>query len=382
MTPLGDQRKIIHLDLDCFYAAVEVRENPSLKGKPLGIGGPPNSRSVLCTASYEARAFGVRAAMPSSQAVRLCPHLILLPPRMALYKEESQKIFRIFRDYTDRIEPLSLDEGYLDITAIAEKPGEATRLAQEIRTRVWKERGLTISAGVAPNKFLAKVASDWRKPNGLFVIPPAKVEEFVRDLPLEKIPGIGKVSILRFHEKGLRTCGDLQRLELWELKRHFGSRAFELYHLSRGQDRRPVESRCDRKSFTVEETLDRDVQSFQEARSWIQDLYRKWRSRFENRQLEHLIDGLVVKIKYADFQSTTHEKKIRSLPSESQFEALFKEAWLRSDQGVRLLGLGVRLSSERDRPPQLTIFADSNSEFETNFLTKDGGTDARGLNKT
>jgi len=357
----GVQRKIIHLDMDCFYAAVEVRENPALRGKPLGIGGPANSRSVLCTASYEARKFGVRAAMPSSKAVRLCPQLILIPPRMSLYKQESQKVFEIFRRFTDKIQPLSLDEGYLDVTDSAQVPGEATRIAQEIRRLVFSELNLTVSAGVAPNKFLAKIASDWRKPNGIFVLPPEKVASFMPDLKIEKIPGIGKVSAVRFHEMNLFTCGDLQKLPLWDLKRHFGSRALELYSLSRGEDSREVESHWDRKSFTVEETLDKDVVSFEQAQPLIVELYSQWKSRFEKRDFSHLIDGAVVKLKFSDFQGTTRERKIAEVPTLAHFQNLFREAWNRSDKAVRLLGLGVKLGSPAEKIPQLSLFGSESS---------------------
>jgi DNA polymerase-4 len=351
------QRKIIHLDMDCFYAAVEIRENPALRGKPLGIGGPANSRSVLTTASYEARQFGIRSAMPSSQAVRLCPGLILIPPRMGLYKIESQKVFEIFRRFTDKIQPLSLDEGYLDVTDIAQAPGEATRIAQEIRRLVFEETQLTISAGVAPNKFLAKIASDWRKPNGIFVLPPEKVAAFMPDLKIEKIPGVGPKSIVKYHKLGLKTCGDLQKLSLWDLKRHFGSWSMDLYKLCRGEDHREVETGGDRKSFTVEDTLNKDVTSLDEALPLIRDIYQDWKTRFEKRDFKDLIDGALVKIKFNDFQRTTKERKIHEMPSFEDFEKLFAEAWKRSEKPVRLLGLGVRLAAPADRVPQLSLFS-------------------------
>lgn len=349
-------RKILHLDMDCFYAAVEIRENPALRGKPLGIGGPANSRSVLTTASYEARKFGVRSAMPSSQAVRLCPQLILIPPRMSLYKQESQKVFEIFRRFTDKIQPLSLDEGYLDVTDIAQVPGEATRIAREIRRLVREETGLTVSAGVAPNKFLAKIASDWKKPDGLFVLPPEKVADFMPPLKIEKIPGVGPKSIVKYHKLGLYTCGDLQKLSLWELKRHFGSWALELHRLCRGEDHREVESSWDRKSFTVEETLDRDVASFEEARPLIRQIFDDWKTRFEKRDFKDLIDGALVKLKFNDFQRTTRERKLTEMPDLTHFEGLFEEAWKRSDKPVRLIGLGVRLATPSERIPQLSLF--------------------------
>jgi DNA polymerase-4 len=343
---MSDGRKILHLDMDCFYAAVEVRENPALKGKALAVGGPAQSRGVVCTASYEARKFGVRSAMPCSQAARLCPSLILIPPRMSFYKDESRRVFEIFRRYTDRIEPLSLDEAFLDVSAVAQQPGEATRIAREIRREVFRERGLTVSAGVAPNKFLAKIASDWRKPDGLFVLPPEKVASFMPSLPVEKIPGIGRVSVKRYHRAGVFTCGDLQKLSLWELKRLFGSRAMDLHRLCRGE----------RKSFTVEETLDRDIPRFHLAAPLIDEIYRDWLRRFGRYELRHLIEGMVVKLKFSDFQGTTRERKIAAIPTLEQFMALFEEAWTRSDKPVRLIGLGVRLAAPDERVPQLSLF--------------------------
>src|SRR6185312_1104393 len=186
-------RKIIHVDMDCFYAAVEIRDNPNLKGKPVAVGGRPDQRGVLTTASYEARKFGLRSAMPSARAVKLCPDLILLPLNFDKYRTESRNVRAIFTRFTGVVEPLSLDEAYLDVTNSSICEGSATRIATEIRRQIFEETGLTASAGVAPNKFLAKVASDWKKPNGQFTITPAMVADFVKKLKVEKIPGVGKV---------------------------------------------------------------------------------------------------------------------------------------------------------------------------------------------
>jgi DNA polymerase-4 len=340
-------RKILHFDLDCFYAAVEVKYEPALRGKPLGIGGPPNSRSVLCTASYEARAFGVRAAMPSSRAVRLCPQLILRPPDFQKYKLESREIHQIFSRYTDRIEPLSLDEAYLDVTQIATRPGEATEIAREIKEAVWKERELRISAGAAPNKFLAKIASDWKKPNGLFVIPPQKVDVFVRDLPVDRIFGVGKVTAEKLHGLGIQTCGDLQKFELLELKRLFGSRAMDLYHLARGRDDREVVANWERKSLTVEETFATDIADMNQILSEAESIYLDWKARFHRSQEPvGRIGGAVIKLKYHDFKQTTHECSLRGVvPELAVFQQLISQTWMKRPEAIRLLGLGVRLVS-------------------------------------
>lgn len=354
-------KKIIHVDMDCFYAAVETKYNPSLKGKALGIGGPPDSRSVLCTASYEARKYGVRSAMPSSQAVRLCPHLILLPPNFDLYKKESRAVRAILERFTSQIEPLSLDEAYLDVSDCQLHGGSATLIAQDIRRCIEKELHLTASAGVAPNKFLAKIASDWNKPNGLFVIRPSDVEAFMPPLKVEKIFGVGKVTAKKMHELGLKTCGDIQKQSSQQLSQWFGSRGPELYDLAHGIDTRPVDTSWERKSLTVEETYDRDLASFEEWRSRLPSLFEELERRLEKSDYSSRIRGFVVKVKYHDFKGTTHETASRQRPELRDFHQLLQHIWDRRSDPVRLIGLGVRMGtlSEKkafsDRGPQLSF---------------------------
>lgn len=350
-------RKIIHIDMDCFYAAVEVKHNPELRGKALGIGGPANSRSVLCTASYEARKYKVFSAMPSSQAVRLCPHLILIPPNFPLYKKESQAVREIFSRFTGRIEPLSLDEAYLDVTGSAHFSGSATRIAAEIRATIQRELNLTASAGVATNKFLAKIASDWKKPNGQFVIRPEEVSEFVIRLPIEKIFGVGKVTAKRMHDLGLKTCGDIQKVSVTKLCEWFGSRGPLLADLARGIDTREVESGGQRKSLTVEETYNQDIASLEECLKKIPGLYQDWEERMRKSGDSENIRGFVVKIKFFDFKSTTHEMSAKTWPTEKQFEELFTCAWRRRGDPVRLIGLGVRMgvATPREDTDQLSF---------------------------
>jgi DNA polymerase IV len=344
-------RKIIHIDMDCFYAAVEAKHRPELRGKPIGIGGPPNTRSVLCTASYEARKFGVRAAMPSSQAVRLCPSLILVPPNFSLYKRESAAVRAIMNDYTDKIEPLSLDEAYLDVTDSEHCEGSATRIAAEIRGRIQKELSLTASAGIAPNKFLAKIASDWKKPNGQFVIRPEDIDKFMPSLKVEKIFGVGKVTAKRMHELNLHTCGDIQKKTVPELTRWFGSRAQELSLLSRGQDDRAVEAHSERKSLTVEETFNADLQTLPEWVERLPELYKDWAERMGRHKSTHNneshIRGFVVKVRFHDFQSMTREMASTAWPEVSDFEKLLLKVWEQRPEAIRLLGLGVRMGSDK-----------------------------------
>jgi DNA polymerase-4 len=339
-------RKIIHIDMDCFYAAVEVKHNPHLKGKPLGVGGPANTRSVLCTASYEARKFGVRSAMPSSQALRLCPQLILVPPHFDLYTEESRKVREIFERFTNKIEPLSLDEAYLDVTDCKLFSGSATLIAQEIRRLILTELNLTASAGIASNKFLAKIASDWRKPNGQFVVRPQDVEAFIKDLKVEKIFGVGKVTAKKMHELGLFTCADIQNQSMTQLQAWFGSRAQELYEFSRGIDEREIITEWERKSLTVEETFNTDIQTLEDCKTHIPALYADFYQRLIKGEYEDRIRGLVVKLKFFDFKSTTHEQVFPGIPTEQDFARLLDSAWSRRHVAVRLIGLGVRLSTQ------------------------------------
>jgi len=252
-------RKIIHCDCDCFYAAVEMRDNPALKGAPIAVGGDAAHRGVIATCNYEARHFGVRSAMPTSQALQRCPHLIVIPPSMDKYREASQFITAIYRDYTDLVEPLSLDEAYLDVTDSVQHQGSGTLIAQEIRARIAQTVGITASAGVAPNKFLAKIASDWNKPDGLFVIRPKDVAEFVKTLPIAKVFGVGKVTAAKLQTLGVTTCLDLQSWSIYELENQFGKFGERLYELCRGIDQRDVCANRERKSVSVEETYTHDL---------------------------------------------------------------------------------------------------------------------------
>jgi DNA polymerase IV len=349
------RRKIIHVDMDCFYASVEIKHQPELAGRAIGVGGPANSRGVLCTANYEARKFGVRSAMPSSQATRLCPHLIILPPNFALYKKESLAVREILSSFSNVIEPLSLDEAYIDVTDSPHFAGSATLIARAIRERIHKELRLTASAGVAPNKFLAKIASDWRKPNGQFVIRPTDIPSFMPELPVEKIYGVGKVTAQRMHELGLKTCGDIQKQSPEQLCRWLGSRGEDLARLAFGYDHRPVEPHSERKSLTVEETFDKDFHRLDSCLEAMPELYRDWERRMEKSGVRDRIRGWVVKAKFFDFKGTTHESAARSYPHLRDFQNLFKNIWTRRSDPVRLIGLGVRLAEPEEIPYQLKL---------------------------
>ena len=339
-------RKIIHVDMDCFYAAVEVKKNPRLAGLPLGIGGPPNTRSVLCTASYEARKFGVKAAMPSSHAVRLCPELVLIPPDFESYKKESRAVREIFERFTARIEPLSLDEAYLDVSECPHFSGSATLIAREIRRLIQVELNLTASAGIAPNKFVAKIASDWKKPNGQFVVRPEDVAGFVENLPIEKIFGVGKVTAQKMHDLGLKSCADIQKHSVTQLTHWFGSRGPELFDFARGIDEREVCSHSERKSLSVEQTYNKDLVSLQDCLAEVPGLYEDWLRRISRGNAKDRIKNIQVKLKFFDFKATTHEESIRHFPVADDFRRLLEEAWHRQSKPVRLIGLGVHLQQE------------------------------------
>lgn len=357
-------RKIIHVDADSFYASVETRENPALKGRPLAVGGQADRRGVIATANYEARKFGVHSAMASSRALSLCPDLLILPPRFELYRSVSNDFHRVFRDYTELVEPLSLDEAFLDVTGSTRCQGSATLIAREIRQRVLQETGLTVSAGVAPNKFLAKVASDWEKPDGLYTITPDQVAEFVLALPVKRINGVGKVTAEKLRKMGVTTCGDLQQLSLEQLARRFGKYGGRLFNVARGLDERPVQTSRLRKSISVERTYPEDIDSTAAMAAAVEDLLDELDKRFGKIASRYAPTKRVVKIKYNDFTQTTLEELIgdsgESWNDRQRFQQLVVTAWPRGARPVRLLGAGLRLQPRSvDDLDQLSLFDDT-----------------------
>ncbi len=301
-------RKIIHVDMDCFFAAVEMRDDPSLRDIPLAIGGSADRRGVISTANYPARRYGVHSAMSTAMALKLCPHLTLLPGRMAAYKEASLHIREIFARYTPLIEPLSLDEAYLDVTDSPQCNGSATLIAQEIRQAIADELNLTASAGIAPIKFLAKIASEMNKPNGQYVITPAQVPAFLQQLPLSKIPGVGKVTAKRLEEVGLITCADVQQYDLAQLLKRFGKFGRVLWERCQGIDRREISPERLRKSVGVERTLAEDIHDWEDCETLIIDkLYPELEMRLRKVKPDLHIARQGVKLKFQDFQQTTQE---------------------------------------------------------------------------
>ncbi|CAH6902119.1 DNA polymerase IV [Vibrio chagasii] len=349
-------RKIIHVDMDCFYAAVEMRDNPAYRNRPLAVGGHEKQRGVLSTCNYEARKFGVRSAMPTAKALQLCPNLLVVPGRMSVYVEISKKIREIFSRYTAVIEPLSLDEAFLDVTDSKQCHGSATLIAESIRRDIWNELNLTASAGIAPIKFLAKVASDMNKPNGQFVIPPQDVQTVIDELPLEKIPGVGKVSIEKLHQAGFFTCKDIKESDYRDLLLKFGRQGASLWKRSHGIDEREVIVERERKSVGVERTFTQNISTYAECWQVIEDkLFPELETRLEKASPSKAIIKQGIKLKFADFQQTTIEHIHASLDRE-HFKELLSEI-LKRQQGreIRLLGLSVMLQP-KDQMRQLSFF--------------------------
>jgi DNA polymerase-4 len=347
-------RKIIHCDCDCFYASVEMRDDPSLRGRPLAVGGRPDQRGVVATCNYEARRYGIHSAMATAQAMKLCPELLVIPPAMEKYRIASTQIMEIYADYTDLVEPLSLDEAYLDVSNSPHCKGSATLIAQEIRRRIFETVGITASAGVAPNKFVAKIASDWNKPDGLFLVRPSEVDAFVAALPVKKLHGVGKVTAAKLNKLGAQTCADLRGWTMPELQHHFGSFGARLHDLCRGIDNREVSPERERKSVSTEETYTNDVPDLPACLALLPDLYEHLLGRIKRAGAEKFINKLFVKIKFSDFQQTTVEC-VAHAPHLPTFARLMETGWLRASRPVRLLGVGVRLG-DTEHVDQLSLF--------------------------
>ncbi len=332
--------------MDCFYAAIEMRDNPDLRGKPVAVGGS-SRRGVLTTCNYEAREFGCRSAMPTFKALQLCPHLIVVKTRFEAYRNESRRIRRILSQFTPLVEPLSLDEAYLDVSHLK---SSGAALAREIRRRIRQTTLLPASAGIAPNKMLAKIASDWKKPDGQFEIRPEDVEEFMSELPVRKIWGVGAKTAEKIERMGAKTCGDLSIFPLADLQRRFGKFGIELYRLCRGMDDRQVKPDRERKSVSNERTFRENLTTpeagLEQLRPLVVDLGEDLRQKHADRDLHKAF----VKIKFADFRSTTIERPMEEFDA-TLFETLLFEGWGRGDGSeVRLLGAGVRFHPKSDSP--------------------------------
>jgi DNA polymerase-4 len=350
-------RKIIHCDCDCFYAAVEVRDNPALRGLPVAVGGRADQRGVVATCNYEARAFGIRSAMATAQAIKRCPDLIVLRPDMEKYRVASRAILAIYRDYTALVEPLSLDEAFLDVTDAPHFNGSATLIAREIRARIVETVGIVASAGVAPNKFLAKIASDWNKPDGLFVIRPHEIDAFIAPVPVKKIHGVGKVTAAKLQSLGAHTCGDLQQWSMARLRAEFGKFGERLHTLCRGLDEREVCSNREHKSISVEETYVTDLPDLITCQRELAPLIETLVARVQRAGLERNIRKLYIKLRFADFRQTTVECLAGAIDT-AMLQQLLATGFGRRALRVRLIGAGVRLAEEGEAEgTQMALFS-------------------------
>lgn len=342
-------RKVLHIDCDCFFAAVEMRENPQLRDVPIAVGGRSDRRGVISTCNYPARQFGVRSAMATALAMKKCPSLILLPGNMPLYKEVSSQVMDIIRGFGDTMEQVSVDEAYLEISP----EHSAVRTAQAIREAVVQQVGITVSVGVATNKFLAKVASDWNKPDGMFAITPDDTEAFVSQLPVSRIPGIGPRTAEQLSEKGIHVCGDARQYDLMTLVRMFGRTGASLYKRCRGIDDRPLSTGRTRKSISVERTYPADLYDDDQITEAISSLWEKLVTRMEGQAFSLSELAPFVKVKFSDFHQTTLADHMLT-PSPDIFRQLVLKARCRSEKGVRLIGIGGRCPQTSSE--QLSLF--------------------------
>jgi len=341
MSETPTYRKIIHIDMDAFYASVEQMDNPELRGKPVAVGGSEN-RGVVSAASYEARKFGVRSAISGVLAKKYCPEIIFVRPRFDRYKEISSKIHKIFNEYTDLVEPLSLDEAYLDVTKNKKGNPSASLLAQEIRARIFNEVGLTASAGISINKFVAKIASDYNKPNGQKTVNPDEVEAFLEELPIRKFYGVGKVTTEKMYQLGIFTGTDLKSKSLEFLEKHFGKSGVFYYHVVRGIHNSEVKSSRITKSVAAEHTFDVNLSS----EIFMIEQLERIATSLEKRLERHKLSGktITLKIKYSDFSQQTRSKTLpyfisdKSLIMENIKELLYQE---KMKDSVRLLGISL-----------------------------------------
>ena len=350
-------RKIIHIDMDAFFASVELRERPDLQNLPVVISSH-HPRAVIAAASYPARKFGLRSAMSMTQAKKLCPQVVVIEPNFEKYRDVSQQIHQVFQKYTHLIEPLSLDEAFLDVTENLQDIPSATEVAERIRTDIFKVTGLTASAGVAPNKFLAKIASDWNKPNGICIIKPKQVQHFIQDLPLKKIPGVGKVTQEKLKTLQLETLGDLQQIDENVLIHHFGKYGKQLFLYAQGIDDRPVQSERQRQQISKEITFDDDLTLEQCSPYWDQLIERVWLS-LEKKQMQ--ARGVTVKLKLKNFQVLQHSKSFKQALNSQQdmtqvMQILLNEMQIPKHYQFRLIGVGLYQLTEQQDESQLSLW--------------------------
>lgn len=366
-------RKIIHIDMDAFYASVEQQDNPAIQGLPVIVGGDPGRRGVVSAASYEARAYGVHSAMPSSQARRLCPQGVFLPVRMQRYREVSDRIFQILREYTPLVEPLSLDESFLDVTGCEKLFGTALQIAKKIKNRIRQDTGLTASAGIASNKFLAKIASDYKKPDGLVEIKPEEVQDFLRKLPISKLWGVGKSTEEVLKGMGIQKVGQLAVFPEEKIERKLGKFGLELIALARGEDDRPVSPESEAKSISQEETFTPDLEHLEQMKKVLLDQAEQVGWELRKQKLKG--STVTVKVRYPDFTLATRSQTL-PFPTDQGIEVYRTALKLLSrtealQRRARLLGVGISHLIHRDAPEQYFLFDSGQKKAELSIQAMD-----------
>jgi len=380
MTSSAPVRRILHVDMDAFYASVEQRDDPSLRGRPVAVGGKPESRGVVAAASYEARAFGVRSALPMARAVRLCPELVILPPDFARYRAVSDQVFAIFRSVTPLVEPLSMDEAYLDVTENEWGEPLGVEVARRIKGRIREETRLTASAGVAPNKFLAKIASAWKKPDGLTVISPDRIERFLQGLPVDALWGVGPVTARRLRAAGIQKLVDVRDAPPEALAGAVGSYAEALRRMAHGRDDRPVDPHQERKSIGCEETYARDLTDIDAIRKEVAALAEHCAGALTRRKL--LARTVTLKLRYSNFETITRSET-RKLPTDSGEEISVRAVALieKTEAGrrpVRLLGVTMHGLHELEQEPPPAAESDLFEPAQSPADTSQSGSEASG----
>jgi len=337
--------KIIHVDMDCFYASVEIKEKPELKSKPVAVAGSSENRGVITTCNYIARKFGIHSAMPSVTAKKLCPQIIFLPVNMEKYRNISKETHKIYKCYTKIIEPISLDEAYLDVTNSEYCQGDPEEMARQIRKKIFEDLGITASAGIASNKFLAKIASDWNKPNGQFSIPDKDIQNFILKVPVRKIHGVGEKTEILLNNHGIQTCSDLQKLSKESLVKLLGKYGCTLYSLSRGIDDRLVEDDKISKSLSVEDTYMKDLTNYDQAINELNKLYLELTKRFgKDIYKDRLIKSCFIKVKFNNFKLITMQTPSQKIDY-PVYSNLLKKTLLTNKKPIRLLGMGIQFDN-------------------------------------
>ena len=349
-------RKIIHVDMDSFFASLEIRDKPELKNKPVAVGGKAHERGVLTTCNYIAREYGLHSAMPTKKALSLCKNLIVLPVDIDKYKRESKEIFKVFKCYSKKIEPISIDEAYIDVTNSNYCESDPEKMAYQIRSCIWKDFKITASAGISCNKLLAKICSDWKKPNNQYSVSDDQVSDFIKDIRLDMIPGIGKVNFKKCINLNMKYCKDMYIYSTYELEGIFGSFGVNLYNLIRGIDQRDVNINRIRKSISVEDTFLEDIKNVESCISKIDFLYEKLIQRCRINEIsQNSVKEIFIKVKFNDFKVISRQSKCNSLNLKNYIR-LLNDNINSPIKPIRLLGLGFNLKDDKSDSIQYDIF--------------------------